>query len=206
MNVNQKTNCFSKSLFRLAACTLLTTGIGIGQVSASPSTTEKTSSEIAQQAAVVIKGRVVDEKGEGLVGVNIKEKGTSNGTVTNSDGTYALDVKGQNSVIVFSYVGYASQEVIPGNKKYLPVILREDSKLVDEVVVIGYGTQRKGDVTSAVTSVKAEDFTIGKIGDAAELVKGKIAGLTIAKGSGDPNSESTIRLRGVISMEGSTAP
>ena len=206
MNVNQKTNCFSKSLFRLAACTLLTTGIGIGQVSASPNTAEKTSSQAAQQATVVIKGRVVDEKGEGLVGVNIKEKGTSNGTITNSDGTYALDVKGQNSVIVFSYVGYASQEIIPGNKKYLPVTLKEDSKLVDEVVVIGYGTQRKGDVTSAVTSVKAEDFTIGKIGDAAELVKGKIAGLTIAKGSGDPNSESTIRLRGVISMEGSTAP
>lgn len=77
---------------------------------------------------------------------------------------------------------------------------------MDEVVVIGYGTQRKGDVTSAVASVKAEDFTAGKIGDAAELIKGKVAGLTIAKGSGDPNAESTIRLRGVISLQGGSTP
>jgi len=206
MNVNQKTNCFSKSLFRLAACTLLTTGIGIGQVSASPNIAEKTSSQAAQQATVVIKGRVVDEKGEGLVGVNIKEKGTSNGTITNSDGTYALDVKGQNSVIVFSYVGYASQEIIPGNKKYLPVTLKEDSKLVDEVVVIGYGTQRKGDVTSAVSSVKSEDFTKGFIRDASDLVKGKVAGLNVSNGSGDPSSQATIMLRGISSLKGGTDP
>ena len=77
---------------------------------------------------------------------------------------------------------------------------------MDEVVVIGYGTQRKGDVTSAISSVKAEDFTVGKVGDAADLIKGKVAGLSIAKGSGDPNSTSTIRLRGVISVNGSTTP
>ena len=84
--------------------------------------------------------------------------------------------------------------------------LQEDTEVMDEVVVIGYGTQRKGDVTSAVASVKAEDFTVGKIGDAADLIKGKVAGLSIAKGSGDPNATSTIRLRGVISVNGSTTP
>jgi TonB-dependent starch-binding outer membrane protein SusC len=206
MNVNQKTNCFSKSLFRLAACTLLTTGIGIGQVSAHSGITEKASSEAAQQAAVTIKGRVVDEKGEGLVGVNIKEKGTSNGTITNSDGTYVLDAKGQNSVIVFSYVGYASQEIIPENGKYIKVTLKEDSKLVDEVVVIGYGTQRKGDVTSAVTSVKAENFTFGNAQDAAALIKGQVAGLSITNGSGDPNATSNIVLRGIATLNGTTTP
>ena len=77
---------------------------------------------------------------------------------------------------------------------------------MDEVVVIGYGTQRKGDVTSAIASVKAEDFTVGKVGDAADLIKGKVAGLSIAKGSGDPNATSAIRLRGVISVNGSTTP
>ena len=86
------------------------------------------------------------------------------------------------------------------------ITLQENAEMMDEVVVIGYGTQRKGDVTSAISSVKAEDFTVGKVGDAADLIKGKVAGLSIAKGSGDPNSTSTIRLRGVISVNGSTTP
>jgi TonB-dependent SusC/RagA subfamily outer membrane receptor len=106
---------------------------------------------------------------------------------------------------VVSYIGYKTTET-SAKEKNTRITLTEDSELVDEVVVIGYGTQRKGDVTSAVASVKAEDFTIGKIGDAAELIKGKVAGLTIAKGSGDPNAESTIRLRGVISLAGSNTP
>ena len=93
-----------------------------------------------------------------------------------------------------------------GNQKTIDVVLAEDTEMMDEVVVIGYGTQKKGDVTSAVSSVKAEDFTVGKIGDASELIKGKVAGLTIAKGSGDPTAESTIRLRGVISINGSSTP
>lgn len=86
------------------------------------------------------------------------------------------------------------------------ITLKEDTEVMDEVVVIGYGTQRKGDVTSAIASVKAEDFTVGKVGDAADLIKGKVAGLSIAKGSGDPNATSAIRLRGVISVNGSTTP
>ena len=84
--------------------------------------------------------------------------------------------------------------------------VKDNVELLRELVVIGYGTQRKGDVTSAVASIKAEDFTVGAIGDASELIKGKVAGLNITKGSGDPNANSTIRLRGVISMEGSATP
>ncbi len=103
--------------------------------------------------------------------------------------------------MTISYIGYQTQEIPVGNGGKKDITLQDDSELMDEVVVIGYGTQRKGDVTSAVASVKAEDFTAGKIGDAAELIKGKVAGLTIAKGSGDPNAESTIRLRGVISLQ-----
>jgi TonB-dependent starch-binding outer membrane protein SusC len=207
MNENRKTDCFfSKGLLRLAACTLLTTSISIGQLVAAPSSNGENMSQGVQQETATIKGRVVDDKGEGLIGVSIFEKGTSNGTISSADGSYTLKLKGSKSVLVFSYIGSKTQEIAVGTSKTINVTLQEDSKLVDEVVVIGYGTQRKGDVTSAVTSVKAEDFTIGNIGDAAELVKGKIAGLNIAKGSGDPNSESTIRLRGVISMEGSSSP
>ena len=207
MNVNQTTNCFfSKGLLRIAACTLLSTGIGISQVWATPGGSAESIVNAVQQDAVTIKGRVVDGNGVAVIGVNIKEKGTKNGTISRTDGSYSLQLKSANPVLVFSYIGYTTQEIAVGNNKTIQVTLKEDAKMVDEVVVIGYGTQRKGDVTSAVTHVKSEDFTLGKIGDAAELVKGKIAGLTIAKGSGDPNAESTIRLRGVISLKGGSTP
>lgn len=111
------------------------------------------------------------------------------------------------SVLQISYIGYKTQEIPVSQLKAGAVItLKEDTEVMDEVVVIGYGTQRKGDVTSAIASVKAEDFTVGKVGDAADLIKGKVAGLSIAKGSGDPNATSAIRLRGVISVNGSTTP
>lgn len=134
------------------------------------------------------------------------EKGTTNGTITDFDGNFSLNVAA-NAVLQISYIGYKTQEIPASQLKAGAVItLKEDTEVMDEVVVIGYGTQRKGDVTSAISSVKAEDFTVGKVGDAADLIKGKVAGLTIAKGSGDPNATSTIRLRGVISVNGSTTP
>lgn len=134
------------------------------------------------------------------------EKGTSNGTITDFDGNFSLNVSAK-SVLQISYIGYKTQEIPVSQLKAGAVItLKEDTEVMDEVVVIGYGTQRKGDVTSAIASVKAEDFTVGKVGDAADLIKGKVAGLSIAKGSGDPNATSAIRLRGVISVNGSTTP
>lgn len=134
------------------------------------------------------------------------EKGTTNGTITDFDGNFSLNVSAK-AVLQISYIGYKTQEIPASQLKAgATITLKEDTEVMDEVVVIGYGTQRKGDVTSAIASVKAEDFTVGKVGDAADLIKGKVAGLTIAKGSGDPNATSTIRLRGVISVNGSTTP
>lgn len=128
------------------------------------------------------------------------EKGTTNGTITDFDGNFSLNVSAK-AVLQISYIGYKTQEIPASQLKAgATITLKEDTEVMDEVVVIGYGTQRKGDVTSAIASVKAEDFTVGKVGDAADLIKGKVAGLSIAKGSGDPNATSTIRLRGVISV------
>jgi len=207
MNVNRKTNCFfSKGLLKLAACTLLTTGMSIGQLTAASGNNAETMSQGVQQNAATIKGRVIDEKGEGLIGVSVLEKGTSNGTISSADGSFTLKVKGQKSVLVFSYIGNKTQEIVVGDNTTIKVTLHEDSKLVDEVVVIGYGTQRKGDVTSAISSVKSENFTKGFIRDAADLVKGKIAGLTITNGSGDPSSQATIKLRGVNSLMSTASP
>ncbi|MTK53988.1 TonB-dependent receptor [Paludibacter sp.] len=207
MNVTQKQNGFlSKSLAKIATCTFMTATLGIGQLWAAPGSVENSRSEIVQQKTTTVTGRIVDEKGDALIGVNVLEKGTSNGTITDSNGNYRINVSSSKSVLVFSYIGYLKQEIAVGNKSQQSIILKEDSKNINEVVVIGYGTQKKGDITSAVASVKAEDFTQGFIRDAADLVKGKVAGLNISNGSGDPSSQSNIMLRGVSSLYGGTTP
>lgn len=204
MNTSQ---CYAsfwhKSLLKMAACVFLATGAGTYPLYAAD-TSNRLATENTQQR-IKVTGTIVDKSGEPIIGANIVEKGTTNGTISDLDGQFTLNVQSATSVLVVSYIGYKTTET-SAKEKNTRITLTEDSELVDEVVVIGYGTQRKGDVTSAVASVKAEDFTIGKIGDAAELIKGKVAGLTIAKGSGDPNAESTIRLRGVISLAGSNTP
>ena len=206
MKTHENRALFSKALLKATTCLFLTAGAGVSSVWATPETTESMRTEMVQQQTVTVSGVVKDRKGEPIIGANIMEKGTTNGTITDFDGKYTLKVKSAQSVLTISYIGYKTQEIPVGNGGKKDITLQDDSELMDEVVVIGYGTQRKGDVTSAVASVKAEDFTAGKIGDAAELIKGKVAGLTIAKGSGDPNAESTIRLRGVISLQGGSTP
>ena len=178
-------------------CLLLLSGAGFAYAA------KGISPDVAEiQQSITVKGVVKDAKGEPIIGATVIEKGTKNATVTDYDGNYSLNVANRNAVLVVSYIGYVSQEVKAGSD----VTLQEDNALLNEVVVIGYGTQRKADVTSAVASVKAEDFNAGKIGDAAELVKGKIAGLTVINSSGDPRAGSSIRLRGVTTIMGDLTP
>lgn len=180
-------------------CLLLLAGTGIpayAAESASPALAEVT------QQAVIVKGAVKDAKGEPIIGATVTEKGTKNATVTDFNGNYSLRIGQRDALLIVSYIGFVAQEVKPGSD----VVLEEDLKSISEVVVIGYGTQRKGDVTSAITSVKAEDFAQGNIHDAGSLIKGKVAGLTISNGSGDPSVASSIRLRGIISLEGGNSP
>ncbi|NMA74815.1 MAG: SusC/RagA family TonB-linked outer membrane protein, partial [Bacteroidales bacterium] len=162
--------------------------------------------KVVQQQSITISGVVKDQNGEAVIGASILEKGTTNGTITDIDGQYTLKVTNSNSILAISYIGYKTEEVRVGSNRKIDVILNEDAGILDEVVVIGYGTQRKGDVTSAIASVKAEDFTVGKIGDAAELIKGKVAGLSITKASGNPNESSSIMLRGITTLTGNVSP
>ena len=149
-------------------------------------------------------GRVVDSSNSLPVpGVTVLVKGTTTGTITDFDGNFAVKTS-EGAPLIFSFIGYTTQE-LPAAKG-MSVSLAPDNQELEDVVVIGYGTQRKGDVTSAITSVKSEDFVKGNINNAADLVKGKVAGLTITNGSGDPSSSSAIRLRGVISLSGSNTP
>ncbi|MFT3738514.1 MAG: TonB-dependent receptor [Breznakibacter sp.] len=194
-----------KSLLRLATCTFLISGLGQHAAWARSGSLEPAAIQAGQQQTLAITGRVVGEDGEGIPGVNVSEKGTTNGSVTDLNGHYLLHVK-PGSTLVFSYLGYTTREIPVGSQTTINITLAEDTKIFEEVVVIGYGTQRKGDVTSAVASVKAENFVQGKIGDAAELVKGKIAGLSIVKSSGDPNATSSIMLRGITTIMGNVSP
>lgn len=203
MNTQLNRMLFSRAFVKMSACVVLSAGC-LPMATYAESVGAPVVETVLQQKA--ISGKVVDSKGESIIGANIMEKGTTNGTITDFDGNFNLNVAA-NAVLQISYIGYKTQEIPASQLKAGAVItLKEDTEVMDEVVVIGYGTQRKGDVTSAISSVKAEDFTVGKVGDAADLIKGKVAGLSIAKGSGDPNATSTIRLRGVISVNGSTTP
>jgi TonB-linked SusC/RagA family outer membrane protein len=177
----------------------------VGVAAASTDTSGTKAIELSQQQNVTVVGSVVDKKGEPIIGANIMEKGTSNGTITDFDGNFTLKVKNAQSVLIVSYIGYKPQEVVAGTGK-LRVVLAEDTELLDEVVVIGYGTQRKADVTSAVASVKEEDFLTGNFNNAGELLKGKVAGLTITKPSGDPGESTQISLRGIVSVSGNATP
>lgn len=157
--------------------------------------------ENVQQNEVTVKGVVKDANGEAIIGASVIEKGNAkNGTVTDLDGNYTLKVK-RGATLTISYIGYISQETKGGN-----IILEEDLKSLNEVVVIGYGTQKKADVTSAVVSVKAEDFTKGNFNDAGDLIKGKVAGLTITRPSGDPGATTQISLRGIATVSGNAQP
>lgn len=195
----------SSSILKFATCFILIVGFAASSMYANADNRENGVTDLAQQA-ITVTGVVKDAYGEPLTGTSILEEGTTNGCITDINGRFTITVKDRNAVLFITYLGYETQRVEVGNKRNLEVIMSEDMELLDEVVVIGYGTQRKGDVTSAITSIKAEDFTPGKIGDAAELVKGKIAGLSIIKSSGNPTETSDIRLRGITTVNGSVTP
>ncbi len=148
-------------------------------------------------AQLTVTGRVQSTSGDPLIGVNVVEKGTTNGTVTDLDGNFSLRVQ-QGKTLVFSYIGFLSQEVVV-NKAKINVTLKEDTETLDEVVVIGYGSMQRKDITSSITSVKAEDMNVGVITTPAQMLQGKVPGLTIANTS-DPNGSASISLRGASSL------
>jgi len=157
-------------------------------------------------AQVPIKGKIKDETGAALVGASVVEKGTTNGSTTDVEGVYSLQVKDANAVLVFSFIGYLTEEVQVGSQTSIDITLTPDIAALQEIVVIGYGSQKSTDVTGAVVSVKSKDFLVGKIQDATDMIKGKIAGLFISKGSGDPNATSNISLRGITTINGNVSP
>jgi len=149
----------------------------------------------AQNTGGVIKGIVTDENNAPLQGVTVVVKGSTNGVMTNENGAYTITVKGPEDVIVFSLTGTLPREARSAGKKVINVTLVTVAKQLKDVVVIGYGTSSKKDVTGSITTVKAEEFNPGVLTTPAELLQGKVAGLNVTK-SGDPNAAPAVVLRG----------
>ena len=150
----------------------------------------------AMMAQQKVSGTVLDATGEPLIGVSVLEAGTTNGVVTDFDGNFTLTVK-QGANLTFSYIGYLSQTLAAANG--MKVTLQEDNKVLNEVVVVGYGTMRRKDVTSSITTIKSEDLNRGVFTDPASMLQGKVAGLVVTS-TGDPNGAPAISLRGASSL------
>ena len=157
-------------------------------------------------AQISVRGKVADNNGLALPGVSVTEKGTSNGATSNVTGDYVISVKNQKAVLVFSYVGFSTQEIEIGNRTTLDVNVIPVAGQLNDVVVTGYGTQRRKEVTSAITTINAAQFNKGNISDVAQLLQGKVAGLSISRPGGNPNGGFTIRLRGLSTLGANTAP
>lgn len=155
---------------------------------------------------ITIRGKVTDDTGAPLPGVNILEKGTTNGTVSDTQGSYALTVGSAESVLVFSFIGTITQEVRVGSQTEIAVKLLSDTETLSEVVVIGYGTQEKKDITGAISSVKNEDFNKGIMNSPEQLLQGKVAGVNVISASGEPGSPQTITVRGAGSVRSGSTP
>jgi len=138
------------------------------------------------QAAATVTGLVTDEKGEGLPGVSILVKGKTQGTTTSLDGTYRIDVPSSNDILVFSFVGYVTKEVAVGNQTTIDVQMEVDAKSLEELVVVGYGTVKKSDLTGSVSTLQVSDMIKAPVGNFADALAGRAAGVRVFSNDGQP--------------------
>lgn len=165
-------------------------------------------SAIAQteQSKVIVKGHIVSTTGEELIGVSVLEKGTSNGTITDFDGNYSLEVSQGNATLVFSYIGFEVQEIELNNKTRLDITLREDIATLDEVIVVAYGTQKKSSVTGSISVVNSEKLKTTTSPNVNTMLQGKVPGVQVLNTSGKPGEAASIRIRGKGTLNSSVDP
>lgn len=164
----------------------------------------KSDHSIAQQS-IKLTGVVKDTYGEPVIGANVVEKGTTNGTITDANGTFSLQVQPRTSLIV-SYIGYREKEIPVGSGKALSITLEEDTRMLDEVVVVGYGTVKKSDLTGSVSSIKAEELKKLPMTSLDQGIQGRAAGVQVTNTSGAPGGQVSIRVRGGNSLKSSNEP
>ena len=161
---------------------------------------------VNQQDAYTLCGTVVDESGVPIIGANVLVKGTTQGVVTDIDGKFAIEVS-PNSILQVSYIGYASLEYPCGGKRdEVKIVLRENLQGLDEVVVVGYGTMKKKDLTGAVSTIKADEITAFTVSNPIQALQGRVPGVVLSQNTGDPAGDYSIRIRGVNSIQGDNDP
>lgn len=161
---------------------------------------------LAFSQAKTVTGKVTSSNGEAIPGASIVIKGTTSGIITNLDGEYTITVPDENAVLVFSFLGYLSEEVLVNGQSVINITLIEDLMELDEVVVVGYGVTKKNDLTGAVGSLKAEDFNAGVLSSPEQIMQGKIAGVQITSNNGEPGSGMVVQIRGANSIRSNTMP
>jgi TonB-linked SusC/RagA family outer membrane protein len=152
---------------------------------------------------ITISGTTKELSGNTLPGVNIIQKGTVNGTASDIDGKFTIKLSSREAVLVFTYLGFETTEITVGDKNFIEVVLNEEVKAINEVVVIGYGIQKKSDITGSVAVISSKDLQNRPVGDATQAMQGKLAGVTITQNSGAPGSDATVRIRGVGTVNNS---
>ena len=154
----------------------------------------------------LVSGKVIDSKGDPLIGVTIIEKGTTNGTVTDKDGKFSITVENESSVLLLRYIGYIDTEVKPGTERSITVTLKESERSLNEVVVIGYGTQKKANTTAAISTLKGQDIAQKPVASLSNSLTGRVAGVIITQGNGEPGQDAaSIHIRG-IGTTGNNSP
>ncbi|MEG2178881.1 MAG: carboxypeptidase-like regulatory domain-containing protein, partial [Bacteroidales bacterium] len=151
---------------------------------------------LSMYAQQTITGRVQDVTGEAIIGANVLEKGTTNGIVTDIDGNFSLYTTKKNTTIVVSFIGYVTAEVSVGNKKNIRVVLQENSQLLDDIVVVGYGTQKKISVTGSISQVNTKELNEVPMDNVSNMLAGRLPGLVTKQSSGIPGEGSSILIRG----------
>lgn len=160
--------------------------------------------DVLQQRRIT--GTITDETKEPLTGVTVIVKGTASGTITDLDGNYSIEVPDNKTVLEFSYIGFNSQTITVGNQNTINVVLKEDTKVLDEVVVVGYGTQKKANLTGAVTAIEGATIASKSTSDALSALQGEMPGVTVLRSSGQPGSETSgVRIRGFSSINNAQA-
>lgn len=161
---------------------------------------------LIEAPSVVITGKVTNQTGEPLSGASIAEKGSTNRTLTKEDGTFSINISNANGTLVISYVGYQTQEVAVAGRKTVDVQLEQSNTNLDDVVVIGYGTARRKDLTGAISTLSAKEITQAPVANVVEAITGRLAGVQVAATEGSPDAEMKIRVRGGGSITGDNTP
>ena len=198
MTKNESKLLSIQGIVKASAFCLLLSAFSVNAAMAAPAPAGTVDEVMAVQQGKKVTGVVVDGTGEPVIGANVVVKGTTNGTITDFDGNYSLEGVSANDILVVSYIGYLSQEIPVGNQSSIKVTLKEDTQTLDEVVVVGYGTMRKSDVTGSIGVAKGDDLTKNQNFSALDNLRGKVSGVNIFSNSSQPGAYSnSTRLAGV---------